>query len=54
MVDTNSPEFQLGKKFGHLLMTYVGIRIVIKGTKLVIKHGSALLGVGNAAPVSTP
>ena len=37
MVDTNSPEFQIGKKIGHALMTYIGIRLIIKGTKIVLK-----------------
>ena len=35
MVDTNSPEYQIGKKIGHVFMTYVGIRLIIKGTKII-------------------
>lgn len=36
MVDTNSPEFVIGKKIGHLLMTYIGVRMIIKGTKIIL------------------
>ena len=43
MVDTNSPEFILGKKIGHVLMTYIGVCMIIKGTKLVLKLGRALI-----------
>ena len=43
MVDTNSPEFALGKKLGHLVMTYIGIRMIIKGTKIVLKSSRVLL-----------
>ena len=37
MVDTNSPEYQIRKKIGHVLMTYIGIRLIIKGTKIILK-----------------
>lgn len=43
MVDTNSPEYQIGKKIGHVFMTYIGIRLIIKGTKIIIKSGRVLL-----------
>jgi hypothetical protein len=43
MVDTNSPEYQIGKKIGHVFMTYIGIRLIIKGTKMVINFGRVLL-----------
>jgi len=39
MIDPNSAEYQIGKKIGHALMTYVVIRLVIKGTKMILKHG---------------
>ena len=41
--DTNSPEFQVAKKIGYLFMTYICIRIIIKGTKIIIKSGRVLL-----------
>lgn len=37
MVDTNSPEYQIGKKIGYVFMTYIVIRLIIKGTKIIIK-----------------
>ena len=43
MIDTNSPEFQIGKKIGHAFMTYIGIRLIIKGTKITIKSLRVLL-----------
>lgn len=43
MVDPNSPEFQIGKKIGYVLMTYVGVRLVIKGTKIILKSCKALI-----------
>jgi hypothetical protein len=43
MVDTNSRAFQIGKKIGYGLMTYIGIRFIIKGTKIIIKSGRVLL-----------
>jgi hypothetical protein len=42
MVDPNSAEFQIGKKIGYALMTYIGIRLIIKGTKIIIKSGRVL------------
>ena len=50
MVDTNSPEFQIGKKIGYVLMTYIGVRLIIKGTKIIIKSGRLLLN----SPMPTP
>ena len=50
MVDQNSPEYQIGKKIGHVFMTYIGIRLIIKGTKIILKSGRVLLN----APMSTP
>lgn len=43
MVDQNSPEYQTGKKIGYAFMTYIGIRFIIKGTKITIKSLRALL-----------
>lgn len=43
MVDTNSPEYQVDKKIGYLFMTYIGIRLIIKGTKIIIKYGRIVL-----------
>ena len=43
MVDTNSPAFQIGKKIGYAFITYVGVSLVIKATKIIIKSGYALL-----------
>ena len=43
MVDTNSPEYQIAKKIGHVFMTYIGIRLIIKGTKIIINSGRGLL-----------
>ena len=42
MIDPNFTEYQIGKKIGHALMTYVVIRLVIKGTKMIFKHGRIL------------
>ena len=42
-IDTNSREFQIGKKIGHVFMTYIAIRLIIKGTKIIIKYGRVLL-----------
>ena len=50
MVDTNSPEYRIGKKIGHVFMTYIGIRLIIKGTKIVLKSGRVLLN----CPVPIP
>ena len=50
MVDPNSPEFQIGKKIGCAFMTYIGIRIMIKGGKITIKSLRALL----SSPVTNP
>ena len=50
MVDTNSPAFQIGKKIGHGIMTYIGIRLIIKGTKIILKSGKILLN----CPTPTP
>ena len=50
MIDTNSPEFELEKKIGHLLVTYIGVRLIIKGTKFVIKSGRVLI----TSPRPTP
>jgi hypothetical protein len=36
MVDTNSPEYQI-------FMTYIGVSLIIKGTKMVINCGRVLL-----------
>jgi len=49
MVDSNSPEFQIGKKIGYILMTYIGVRLVIKGTKIILKSCKAL--INTPAPV---
>lgn len=49
MVDSNSPEFQLGRKIGYIVMTYVGVRLVIKGTKIILKSCHAL--INSPAPV---
>ena len=38
-----SPEFQIGKKIGYVVMTYIGVRLVIKGTKIIIKSCRALV-----------
>lgn len=43
MVDSNSPEFKVGKKIGQLFMTYIGIKLIIKGGKLVLKNAKALI-----------
>ena len=43
MVDTNSPEFYIGKKIGYALMTYVIVRLIIKGVKIVLKSGRVLI-----------
>ena len=43
MIDTNSPGFKAGEKIGYLLMTYVGIRLIVKGTKIVLKSGRAFI-----------
>ena len=43
MVDPNSPEFQIGKKIGHAVMTYIGIRLILKGVKIVLKSGRVLI-----------
>ena len=53
MVDSSSPEFGLGKKLGYLLMTYIGVRLIIKGTKIIIKSGRALLII-KLLPGATP
>ena len=50
MIDSNSPEFQLGRKIGYVLMTYVGVRLIIKGTKIILKSCRAL--INTPAPVS--
>lgn len=50
MVDTNSPEFQIGKKIGYAFGTYIGIRLIIKGTKIIIKSGRVILN----SPMPTP
>ncbi len=52
MVDTNSPEYQIGKKIGHVFMTYIGIRLIMKGAKIVIKSGRVLLNLNS--PMSIP
>ena len=52
MVDTNSPEFQIGKKIGHLFMSYIGIRFILKSVKILIKSGRALSK--STAPMSIP
>lgn len=39
MVDPNSREFIIGKKIGHIIMTYVGIRLIIKGFYMVCHNG---------------
>jgi hypothetical protein len=43
MVSTKSREYQIGKKIGHAFMPYVVIRLIIKGTKIIIKSGRVLL-----------
>lgn len=43
MVDTDSPKFVLGKKIGYSLVTYIAVCLVIKGTKIIMKSGRALL-----------
>ncbi len=35
MVNTNSVGFAVGKRVGHGIMTYVGVRLVIKGTQII-------------------
>jgi hypothetical protein len=40
MVDPNSPAFKIGKKIDHLAMTYAGIHLIIKGSKIVAKSTS--------------
>ena len=50
MVDPKSPEFEIGRKIGYILMTYVGVRLVIKGTKIILKSCRAL--INTPAPVS--
>ena len=50
MVDVNSPEYQIEKKIGYVFMTYIGIRLIIKGTRIVIKSGRVLLNY----PMPTP
>ena len=44
-VKTNSPEYQVAKKIGYLFVTYIGIRLIIKGTKIIIKSGRVLLNL---------
>jgi hypothetical protein len=43
MIDTNSTGFLIGKKIRHALAVYVVIKIVIKGSKLIIKSLRGLL-----------
>ena len=43
MVDTNSPEYQVGKKIGQAVMIYIGIRLVMKGTRMILKSAKYLL-----------
>lgn len=52
MVDSNSPEFEIGRKIGYCIMTYVGVKLIIKGGKLLIK-GAKGLGVV-PSPIPTP
>ena len=37
-IDSNSREFEIGKKIGHLVMSYIIVRLVIKGTKTIFKY----------------
>lgn len=39
MIDPNpnSAEFKIGEKIGYALMTYIGVRLIIKGVKMVLK-----------------
>lgn len=50
MVNTNSPKFQIGKKIGHALVAYICIRLIIKGTKIVLKFGRVLLNSPKPIP----
>lgn len=50
MVDPKSPAFKIGKKIGQVFMTYIGIRLIIKGTKLTIKSLRALIN----SPIPNP
>lgn len=43
MVDPNSSEYKIGKKIGNIFMIYIGIRLIIKGTKIIIKSGRVML-----------
>jgi len=43
VIDTNSLEFLIGKRIGSLLMSYLIVRLVIKGRKLILKWGQAFL-----------
>jgi len=42
-INTNSPAFKIGEKIGYVCMTYIVIRLIIKGTKIIIKSGRVLL-----------
>ena len=35
MSDSNSPEYQIGNKIGHVFMTYINVRLIIKGTQSI-------------------
>ena len=50
MIDTNSPEYKIGKKIGHAIMTYIVVRLVIKGAKIIIKSGRVLLDSSMPSP----
>ena len=43
MVDTNSPEFLIRKKIGHAVITYIVVRLILKGVKIVLKSGRVLI-----------
>lgn len=43
MVNSDSPAFKLGEKIGHAIVAYIGVHLVIKGIKVIIKSSKALL-----------
>ena len=51
MVDKNSPEFQIGKKIGQALAAYIGVRMLINGTKMILKSVRALLITAPKTPL---